>query len=154
LGDRQGIPDLLRKLARDRKFEFGLERASFALALQRLCAPGFDLAGSDWVKTVAAPGFEGLALQHFYRSAAFLAGVRHDLESRLVHRDLNLFNQSLEVVFIDTTSLHCYRDTETGWRKRGYSRDRRTDLVGAAHHAFAAAGVRPPSPVTHPGPVS
>jgi transposase len=31
-------------------------------------------------------------------------------------------------VFIGTTSLHCYRDTETGWRKRGYSRDRRPDL--------------------------
>jgi hypothetical protein len=30
----------------------------------------------------------------------------------------------------------------------------RTDLAGAAHQAFAAAGVRPPSPVTHPGPVS
>ena len=30
----------------------------------------------------------------------------------------------------------------------------RTDLVGAAHKAFAAAGVRPPSPVTHLGPVS
>jgi hypothetical protein len=27
----------------------------------------------------------------------------------------------------------------------------RTDLVGAAHKAFAAAGVRPPSPVTHMG---
>ena len=30
----------------------------------------------------------------------------------------------------------------------------RTDLVGSAHQAFAAAGVRPPSPVTHLGPVS
>ena len=30
----------------------------------------------------------------------------------------------------------------------------RTDMVGAAHHAFAAAGVRPPSAVTHLGPVS
>jgi hypothetical protein len=29
----------------------------------------------------------------------------------------------------------------------------RTDLVGAAYQAFAAAGVRPPSPVTHLGPV-
>jgi hypothetical protein len=29
-----------------------------------------------------------------------------------------------------------------------------TDLVGAAHHAFAAAGVRPPSSGTHLGPVS
>jgi hypothetical protein len=128
LWDRQGLPDLLRKLAHDRKFEFDLERATFAMALQRLCAPGSDLAGSEWVKTVAAPGFEGLALQHFYRTAAFLAGVREDLESRLFHRDLNLFNQTLDVVFIDTTSLYVYRDTETEWRKRGYSRDHRPDL--------------------------
>jgi hypothetical protein len=48
------------------------------MALQRLCAPGFDLAGSEWVRTVAAPGFEGLDLQHFYRIAGFLAGVRQD----------------------------------------------------------------------------
>jgi len=128
LWDRQGLPELLRKLAQDRKFEFDLERATFALALQRLCAPGSELAGSEWVKTVAAPGFEGLALQHFYRTAGFLAQVREDLESRLFHRDLNLFNQTLEVVFIDTTSLYCYRGTETEWRKRGYSRDHRPDL--------------------------
>ena len=128
LWDRQGLPDLLRKLAQDRKFEFDLERAAFAMALQRLCAPGSDLAGSEWVRTVAAPGFEALALQHFYRTAGFLAGVRQDLETKLFRRDLNLFNQTLDVVFIDTTSLYCYRDTETEWRKRGYSRDHRPDL--------------------------
>ena len=210
LWDRQGLPDLLRKLAQDRKFEFDLERAAFAMALQRLCAPGSDLAGSEWVRTVAAPGFEGLALQHFYRTAGFLAGVRQDLETKLFRRDLNLFNQTLDVVFIDTTSLYCYRDTETQWRKRGYSRDHRpdghivasflalrlevdlqqrleerenkvswpdlmrdlgqvqsvlveldgqryqlrTDMVGAAHKAFAAAGVRPPPPVTLLGLIS
>jgi hypothetical protein len=128
LWERQGLPDLLRQLAQGRKFEFDLERASFAMALQRLGAPGSDLAGSEWIKTVEAPGFEGLALQHFYRTAAFLAGVRHDLETKLFRRDLNLFNQTLDVVFIDTTSLYCYRGTETEWRKRGYSRDHRPDL--------------------------
>ena len=92
------------------------------MALQRLCAPGSDLAGSEWVRTVAAPGFEVLALQHFYRTAGFLAGVRQDLETKLFRRDLNLFSQTLDIVFIDTTSLYCYRDTETEWRKRGYSR--------------------------------
>jgi hypothetical protein len=90
LWDRQGLPDLLRKLAQDRKFEFEVERATFALALQRLCAPGSELAGSEWLKTVEAPEFKDLALQHFYRTAAFLAQVRQDLESRLFHRDLNL----------------------------------------------------------------
>jgi len=118
----------LRSLARDRKFEFDLERAAFALALQRLCAPGSDLAGSEWLKTVEASGCDDLALQHLYRTTAFLARVRQDLETRLFDRDLNLFTQTLEVVFIDTTSLYCYRDTETEWRKRGYSRDHRPDL--------------------------
>jgi transposase len=67
-------------------------------------------------------------LQHFYRTAAFLAEGREDLESRLFRRDLNLFNQTLDVVFIDTISLYVYRDTETDWRRRGYSRDHRPDL--------------------------
>jgi len=128
LWDRQGLPDLLQKLAQERKFAFPVERVGFAMALQRLCSPGSDLAGSEWVKTVEAPEFQNLSLQHFYRTAAFLAGVREELESKLFRRDLNLFNQTLDVVFIDTTSLYVYRDTETNWRKRGYSRDRRPDL--------------------------
>jgi hypothetical protein len=128
LWEKQGLPSLLDELAQDRKFEFPVERACFALALQRLCSPGSDLAGSEWVKTVEAPDFDGLALQHFYRTAAFLAGVREDLESKLFRSDLNLFNQTLDVVFIDTTSLYVYRDSETEWRKRGYSRDHRPDL--------------------------
>jgi hypothetical protein len=128
LWEKQGLPHLVAELAQDRKFEFPVERTCFAMALQRLCCPGSDLAGSDWVKTVEAPEFDGLALQHFYRTAAFLAGVREELESKLFTRDLNLFNRTLDVVFIDTTSLYVYRDTESEWRKRGYSRDHRPDL--------------------------
>jgi hypothetical protein len=128
LWERQGLPEILGKLAQSRKFEFDVERAAFALALQRLCAPGSDLQGSGWVQTVEAPGLEGLALQHFYRTTAFLAQVRPDLEGALFRRDRNLFNQALDLVFIDTTSLYCYRDEETELRRRGYSRDRRPEL--------------------------
>jgi hypothetical protein len=128
LWERQGLPEILGKLAQSRKFEFDVERAAFALALQRLCAPGSDLQGSGWVQTVEAPGLEGLALQHFYRTTAFLAQVRPDLEGALFRRDRDLFNQALDLVFIDTTSLYCYRDEETELRRRGYSRDRRPEL--------------------------
>jgi hypothetical protein len=128
LWERQGLPEILRKLAQGRKFEFDVERAAFALALQRLCAPGSDLQGSGWVQTVEAPGLANLALQHFYRTTAFLATVRQDLERTLFFRDRNLFNQTLDLVFIDTTSLYCYRDEETELRRRGYSRDRRPEL--------------------------
>lgn len=128
LWERQGLPEELERLAVGRRFRFDVERVVFALALQRLCSPGSDLQGSGWVRTVEAPGFESLELQHFYRTCGFLFDVRQELERGLYVRDRDLFSQQLDLVFVDTTSLYVYRDTETAWRKRGYSRDRRGDL--------------------------
>ncbi len=87
LWDKQGMPDLLRCLAQSRRIEFDVERASFAMALQRLCAPGSDLAGSQWISGVECPGFDKLELQHFYRTTSFLAEVRDELEAELSWRD-------------------------------------------------------------------
>jgi hypothetical protein len=128
LWENQGVPELLRHLARERSFQFDVERVCFAMALQRLCHPGSDLQGSEWVRTVEAPGMDRISLQHFYRTAGFLYGVREALERELFFRDRDLFTQSLDVVFIDTTSTYVFRTEETEWRKRGYSRDRRGDL--------------------------
>jgi hypothetical protein len=128
LWEHQGIGDLIKRLAHDRRFEFDVERACFAMALQRLCAPGSDLQASRWISTVEAPGFEALSLQHFYRTTAFLAEVRDELEAELSWRDRDLFSLELDLIFIDTTSLFVYTDAETDLRKRGYSRDRRPDL--------------------------
>ena len=111
-----------------RRFRFDAERAAFAMALQRLCSPGSDLQGSGWVKTVEDEGFETLELQHLYRTCGWLFDVRQRLERRLFLRDRDLFSMQLDLVFIDTTSLYFYRDTETSWRRFGYSRDRRGDL--------------------------
>jgi hypothetical protein len=71
------------------------------------------------VQTVEAPGLEGLALQHFYRTTAFLAMVRQDLERKLFFRNRDLFKQALDLVFIDTTSRDCWRDEETELCRRG-----------------------------------
>ncbi len=128
LWERQGIPDVIARLAKGRRFQFDVERCVFAMALQRLMAPGSDLQASSWVGTVEAEGFDALALQHFYRSAEFLHDVRASLEQQLFERDRDLFSQSLDVVFLDTTSTYVYRDTSTPWRTWGYSRDRRGDL--------------------------
>src|SRR3990172_4573569 len=128
LWERQGIGEELGQLAESRRFRFDVERAGFAMALQRLCQPGSDLQGSSWVKTVEAEGFDKLELQHFYRTCGWLFDVRQRLERRLYLRDRDLFSMQLDLVFIDTTSLYVYRDTETSWRKWGYSRDRRGDL--------------------------
>jgi hypothetical protein len=128
LWEHQGIGDLVKRLADNRKFEFDVERACFAMALHRLCSPGSDLQASQWISTVEAPGFEALSLQHFYRTTTFLADVRDELEAELSWRDRDLFSLELDLIFIDTTSLYVYADSQTDLRKRGYSRDRRPDL--------------------------
>lgn len=128
LWETQGLPEIIRCLARGRKFGFDPERVTFALALQRLCSPGSDLQGSGWVETVEAEGFAQIALQHLYRTTMFLAEIREDLEVELFERDRDLFTQELDMVFLDTTSVFVYRSEETEWCRRGYSRDNRPDL--------------------------
>lgn len=128
LWEEQGLAEILGALVQDRKFGFDVERVAFAMALQRLCAPGSDLRGSGWLETVEVPGFSSIALQHLYRTNAFLAEIREDLEKALFTRDRDLFSQTLDLVFLDTTSVYVYRSEESEWRKRGFSRDRRADL--------------------------
>ena len=113
LWETQKIPQVIEALSADRRFQFDVERAIFAMALQRLCQPGSDLQGSQWVETVEAEGFEHLQLQHFYRTCGFLHDVREDLERKLYCRDRTLFSQELDLVFIDTTSLYAKVDLAT-----------------------------------------
>jgi len=128
LWERQGLPAILERLAHGRRFGFAPERVAFALALQRLCAPGSDLQGAAWARTIEAPGFAELALHHFYRTLPWLAASRQALEQELFFKDRDLFAAELDLVFVDTTSVYLYRDGESELVRHGYSRDRRPDL--------------------------
>jgi hypothetical protein len=128
LWERQGLPEVLGSLAQDRRFGFEPERVAFALALQRLCAPGSDLQGAAWAQTIEARGFDDLALHHFYRTLPWLAAIRHKLEQDLFFQHRDLFSAELDLVFVDTTSVYLYRDGESALVRHGYSRDRRPDL--------------------------
>lgn len=128
LWEHQRLPEVVSALAGARKFGFDVERAAFALVLQRLCEPGSDLQGSQWLQSLECKGLEELALQHLYRATAFLYAVRSDLERELFFRDRDLFRQQLDLIFLDTTSTYVFREQESAYRKRGYSRDRRPDL--------------------------
>src|SRR5918994_1232877 len=128
LWERQGLPEILGRLAQGRRFGFDPERVAFALALHQLCAPGSDLQGAAWAQTVEAPGVDELALHHFYRTLPWLAAIRHELERELFFQDRDLFAGELDLVSVDTTSVYLYRDVERALVRHGYSRDRRPDL--------------------------
>src|SRR5918994_1788026 len=124
LWERQGLPEILARLSKGRRFAFDPERVAFALALQRLCAPGSDLQGAAWAQTIEAQGFDDLALHHFYRTVPWLAAIRHELERALFFQDRDLFSGELDLVFVDTTSVYLYRDGASNLVRHGYSRDR------------------------------
>jgi Transposase DDE domain len=128
LWERQGLPEILGRLAQGRRFGFDPERVAFALALQRLCAPGSDLQGAAWAQTVEAPGFDALALHQLYRTVPWLAAIRYELERELFFQDRDLFSGELDLVFVDTTSVYLYRDGVSDLVRHGYSRDRRPEL--------------------------
>lgn len=124
----QGVDALLQQLAEGRRFGFDPERVAFALALQRLSpAGGSDLQGAAWLRTVECAGFADIELWHLYRTVGWLAQVRESFERSLFLRDRDLFTETLDLVFIDTTSTFVYRREPTELRRRGYSRDRRPE---------------------------
>src|SRR5262245_18496229 len=100
------LPALLRGLVRRRRLGFDFERVVFALVLQRILAPGSDRAGAKWITTVRARGFETIRLPHYYRALRVLWRRKASIEQALYQKGLDLFNQPLDLVFFDTTSLY------------------------------------------------
>lgn len=125
-----GLADLLRREGQRKRKQFGfdLERCAFALVLQRLVAPGSDLAGSKWIGTMEARGFDSLKLQHFYRTVGQLWKWKGKIEHALYERNQHgLFREDVDVFFFDTTSVYFEGISWAGWANRGFSRDHRYD---------------------------
>jgi hypothetical protein len=122
-----GLPDLLRQLVRHGRLGFDFERVIFAMVLQRILEPGSDRAGAKWIDTVHARGFEALRLAHFYRALRSLWRGKERIEQALYEKGLGLFNQEVDLVFFDTTSLYFEGLGPQGLAKLGKSKDHRPD---------------------------
>jgi hypothetical protein len=109
LWDRLGIGQILNAQAGARRLGFQVERALFAMGANRACAPASKLyCYEQWLKEDARiPGTEGRALQHLYRAMDFLEANKEAIEREIFFRVADLLNLDVEVIFFDTTSLHC-----------------------------------------------
>ena len=109
-----GLPELISELLDNRKFEFSVERALFAMVANRACAPSSKLyCHEQWLaEDVRIEGCEALELHHLYRAMDFLEAHKEALEEGLYFRMADLLNLDVEVVFYDTTSLHFEVDEE------------------------------------------
>jgi hypothetical protein len=144
LWEETGCRKTIETLAASRKHGFGLERAVFLTVLHRLFCGGSDRAADRWREDYAIDGVEGLDLHHLYRAMAWLgeelAGDQQDgatcfaprcmkdlVEEDLFARRRDLFS-SLDLVFMDTTSLYFEGEGGQTLGKRGFSKDHRPDL--------------------------
>jgi len=87
-----GLPDILRRLLADRRYEFPVERAVFLTVLHRLFDPGSDRATEVWREGYALDGMDDLGLHHLYwvilQSCAPLVGRKIGGRCSRVEADL------------------------------------------------------------------
>jgi transposase len=135
---------VIESLARTRHHDFALERAVFLTVLHRLFAGGSDRAADRWRQDYRIDGVEGLDLHHLYRAMAWLGEelsqdrqegatpfaprcLKDVVEEALFARRRDLFS-TLDLVFMDTTSLYFEGAGGQTLGRRGFSKDHRPDL--------------------------
>jgi len=144
LWQETGCRAVIEELACGRKHDFSLERAAFLTVLHRLFCGGSDRAADRWRLDYRIDGVESLELHHLYRTMAWLGeelpDVQQDgatpfaprclkdlIEERLFARRRDLLT-TLDVVFMDTTSLYFEGMGGEMLGRRGFSKDHRPDL--------------------------
>ena len=135
LWQRIGMPERLPALTEDdTRRTLPVERACFAMVANRCCAPASKLyCYEQWLREdVRLAGADGLELHHLYRSMDFFERHKETIEQELFFRVADLFSCDVELIFYDTTTLHCEIDRE--------------DADGAADatlHGSGLAGAKP-----------
>ncbi|MGH9567359.1 MAG: IS1634 family transposase, partial [Candidatus Angelobacter sp.] len=135
--------ELWRRLELDRFFEQALDehaadvpwsRVAAVLAINRLCAPGSELAIEErWYPSTALDDLLGLEEgklndTRLYRCLDQILPHKTKLERHLKHRYGELFGAEFDVLLYDLTSTYVEGAAEKNpMMRRGYSRDHRPD---------------------------
>jgi transposase len=142
LWNELGIRKVLERALAERFFCFNVERAIFLTVLHRLFVCGSDRFCDKWRRDYRIAGAEKLSLHHLYRAMAFLGEEIEDqaqattfsprctkdaIEEAMFAHNRDLFS-SLDLVFLDTTSIYFEGEGGEELGKRGFSKDHRPDL--------------------------
>ena len=110
-----GMPERLPVLTQDdTRRTLPVERACFAMVANRCLAPASKLyCYEQWLREdVRIAGAGDLELHHLYRAMDFFEKHKATLEKELFFRIADLFSCDVELIFYDTTTLHCEIDLE------------------------------------------
>lgn len=142
LWNELGIRKVLERALKERFFFFNVERAIFLTVLHRLFASGSDRFCDKWRRDYRIDGVAELSLHHLYRAMAFLGEQIEDqghatpfsprctkdwIEEAMFAHNRNLYS-SLDMVFLDTTSIYFEGEGGEELGRGGFSKDHRPDL--------------------------
>jgi transposase len=121
-----GLDTLLNRIARKHKVSYDLKDAVMLMALERLQDPCSKR--SNYIHQSDYIDMEPVYLQHLYRALDKLADNNELIQKQIFQTGRDLFNQTLDVVFYDVTTLYFESadEFETGnrqLRKKGFSKD-------------------------------
>ena len=139
--------EILSKHIVQKHFQTPVAQAVFAMIANRCLAPKSKLAVTEWVeKQVYIPELPEIDVQVLYRAMDFLLEHQNELEKGIYWSVADVLNIEVDILFFDTTSTYFETEDETALKKRGYSKDKRSDLPQAV---VGLAVTRDGIPVRH-----
>ena len=129
-----GVSDAIKKITNSHeKLTFDLQKIVFTIVASRFVLPGSKLKIFEhWQKLFYPDMLEGdLPLHHLYRATSLLSEHKKDIEMSLYHRGRDLFNQTVDIILYDLTTLR-FESTRTDLgelRQFGYSKKKRMDCT-------------------------
>lgn len=125
---------IFRKLWNDLKFneifDSKYHEHIFMMVLNRLCDPRSKLACMNWKEGVYEPLWNNVKLHDLYLTLDWLMKNKSKLEIEMFNNIRDLFNQGIDLMLFDTTSVSYWGEGEEcpELLKFGYSKDKRNDL--------------------------
>jgi transposase len=130
-----GMDEILRECFSSRNHDMDLERLIFTMVANRALSPSSKLAIEEWVQEdVYIPGVKEVQSHQLYRAMDELLAVQSELEKNVFYSVSDLLNLEVDLLYFDTTSSYfevAPDEVPEGdtFRKQGYSKDKRSDLV-------------------------
>ena len=121
------LDQIIRSLKGKTKCAFDVERSIFYTILHRLTEPGSDLKTSKWLDNVYDLEDVEIGYQHLLRAMGYLSSFKEQIEDALFLRGRTLFDDSIDLVFFDTTSIYFEGEGPEDLAQYGHSKDHRPD---------------------------
>ena len=102
----------------------------FMMVLNRLCDPKSKLSCMKWKEGVYELLWDNIQLHDLYKALDWLEKNKPKLEVRMFNKIKNLFNQDVDLILFDTTSVSYWGEGNNAPNllKRGHAKNKRNDL--------------------------